>query len=87
MHTRRILCRVSGPVSFLQDCAEEKSLFERLLEVDPDKCCDLGPVPYDACAAERFFDKGEREREREREGRLWEWGKGKNRHRQASTYT
>jgi len=38
-------------------CPEEKSLLERLIEKDPDQCCDLGPVPYDACAAERFFDK------------------------------
>merc|ERR1712168_633270 len=40
-----------------QGCTEEKGLFERLFEAVPDKCCDLGPVPTDACAAERFFDK------------------------------
>ena len=45
-------------ISIHQQCPEEKSLLERLIEKDPDQCCDLGPVPYDACAAERFFDKG-----------------------------
>jgi len=40
-----------------KECEEEKSWLEKLIETEPAKCCDLGPVPYDACQAERFFDK------------------------------
>ena len=33
---------------------------------EPDKCCELGQVPYEACQAERYFDRGEERKEAER---------------------